>query len=400
MGVVGISLIVASVIWVLVRPPSWIPEPLQVLLRWRGAPPPAIADKKSELPGGGAHESDSGTGPGAGAGPRVLVSSDHEVEPGLRLRADPADRTTRASSSDPDHGQRPQASLGVSSSGVSPRRSIAASSMPPPPIPKIVSQPPAIAEPDEQTTPKATAADPPTLPVPTFSLDNASLAMPSSHPAPPRNPTLRGPAPSIAAPAPTPSFMMPPPPPPGRLPPPRFSSAPSSSGRPPSLAQFPAANSPQRALGPTPNRGPPGSGLAPPPTHSSKPSKPSRKVLLTPGHSPLDWARISGPNADLRGLDPQTPYLRVTPSMLKRQTGRKGKDAWMALNGKVYNVTPYANFHPGGVPELMRGAGREATKLFGEIHPWVNYETMLSACLVGLLVEESEGTESKMDQMD
>lgn len=123
---------------------------------------------------------------------------------------------------------------------------------------------------------------------------------------------------------------------------------------------------------------------------------------MDPGHSPLDWARISGPNADLRGVDPSTPYLRVTPSMLKKQTGRKGKDAWMALNGKVYNITPYAEFHPGGIPELMRGAARDGTKLFGEIHPWVNYETMLSACLVGLLVEEpSEASqESEMDQMD
>lgn len=89
--------------------------------------------------------------------------------------------------------------------------------------------------------------------------------------------------------------------------------------------------------------------------------------------------------------------------MLKKQTGRKGKDAWMVLNGKVYNVTPYAPFHPGGVPEMMRGAGRDGTKLFGEIHPWVNYETMLSACLVGLLVEEpvaGVSGESEMDQMD
>ena len=194
--------------------------------------------------------------------------------------------------------------------------------------------------------------------------------------------------------------MMPPPPAPGRLPPPTSTANPPT-GRLPTLSQFPAVNSPQRARGPVPNRGPPSSGgLAPPPTHSSKPSKPSRKVLLTPGHSPLDWARISGPNADLRGVEPSTPYLRVTPSMLKRMTGRKGKDAWMALNGKVYNVTPYADFHPGGVPELMRAAGRDGTKLFGEVHPWVNYETMLSACLVGLLVEESEGAQSQMDQMD
>jgi cytochrome b involved in lipid metabolism len=87
--------------------------------------------------------------------------------------------------------------------------------------------------------------------------------------------------------------------------------------------------------------------------------------------------------------------------MLKKQNGRKGVDAWMALNGKVYNISPYADFHPGGVPELLRGAGKDGTKLFGEIHPWVNYETMLSACLVGLLVEEPEASqESEMDRMD
>ncbi|POR37301.1 Cytochrome b5 reductase 4, partial [Tolypocladium paradoxum] len=141
---------------------------------------------------------------------------------------------------------------------------------------------------------------------------------------------------------------------------------------------------------------------APPPTHSSRPRKPSRQVTLDPGHSPLDWARISGPSADLRGLAPSTPYMRVPPSLLKEMTGRRSKDAWVALNGKVYNITPYAKFHPGGVPELMRGAGRDGTKLFGEIHPWVNYETMLAACLVGLLVEEPEAgsQESDMDRMD
>ncbi|KAK1975320.1 cytochrome b5-like heme/steroid binding domain-containing protein, partial [Colletotrichum cereale] len=158
---------------------------------------------------------------------------------------------------------------------------------------------------------------------------------------------------------------------------------------------------------PVPNRGPSaassslGASLAPPPSHSVKAPKPTRKVILTPGHSPLDWARISGPNADLRNLPADTPYLKVTPSLLKTMTGRKGKDAWMALGGRVYNITPYLPYHPAGVPELLRGAGRDGTKLFGEIHPWVNYETMLSACLVGLLVEEDEGSRpSAMDEMD
>ncbi|QPC72488.1 hypothetical protein HYE68_003240 [Fusarium pseudograminearum] len=388
MGYIGISLIVASVVWVIVRPPSWMPEPLQVLLRWRGGGLPAIK-AKDEAKAEAERDSDPG--------PSIMVS-DHEVEPGPRLRARPADnRTTQ----DDNQGKPTTTATSTSSSLKAAKSDV--SSMPPPPLPKVTPPPPTIAEPEEeQTTPKAVASNPPSINVPSFSLDNAPMA-PSSHPAPRRNPTAPGPAPSLGLPTARQPSMMPPPPPLGRLPPPTSTANPPV-GRMPTLSQFPAMNSPQRARGPVPNRGPPssslGGGLAPPPTHSAKPNKPSRKVLLTPGHSPLDWARISGPNSDLRGVEPSTPYLRVTPSMLKRMTGRKGKDAWMALNGKVYNVTPYADFHPGGIPELMRGAGRDATKIYGEVHPWVNYETMLSACLVGLLVEESEGAENQMDQMD
>ena len=35
--------------------------------------------------------------------------------------------------------------------------------------------------------------------------------------------------------------------------------------------------------------------------------------------------------------------------------------------GTVYNVTPYMEFHPGGIPELMRGAGIDGTHLFIEV---------------------------------
>lgn len=41
-------------------------------------------------------------------------------------------------------------------------------------------------------------------------------------------------------------------------------------------------------------------------------------------------------------------------------------DAWSSFNGKVYNLTAYLPYHPGGEKELMRVAGRDGTKLFGE----------------------------------
>jgi cytochrome b involved in lipid metabolism len=200
---------------------------------------------------------------------------------------------------------------------------------------------------------------------------------------------------------------------------------------------FPAANSAQRASGgvrgpprlnatparslmvppprpsPLPNRGGPlpnrasssnSSSLALPPSHNSVPTKPRKKVQLTPNHSPLDWARLSSsPSHNLSGLPPSSPYIRVPPSLLRLQNGRKGKDAWTILGGKVYNVTPYLPYHPGGEGELMRCAGRDGTRLFGEVHPWVNWEGMLGGCLVGVAVEENEvGKEGEggLEEMD
>ena len=54
----------------------------------------------------------------------------------------------------------------------------------------------------------------------------------------------------------------------------------------------------------------------------------------------------------------------------------------------------------------MKGAGRDAAKLFMEVHPWVNWDGMLTECLVGILVAEGEEVDeagagsSKLDEMD
>ncbi|KAG5636952.1 hypothetical protein H0H81_006300 [Sphagnurus paluster] len=91
-----------------------------------------------------------------------------------------------------------------------------------------------------------------------------------------------------------------------------------------------------------------------------KPSSKRAKVALAPGHSALDWANLKTSGTDLRGVD---TLMRIPPSVLKKHNKRD--DAWSAFYGKVYNITPYLAFHPGGERELMRVAGRDGTKLFG-----------------------------------
>lgn len=60
-------------------------------------------------------------------------------------------------------------------------------------------------------------------------------------------------------------------------------------------------NSAQRAA--------PGSSLSPSLTTPSSQARSRQKVLLQPGHSPLDWAHLNRthPKHKLRGVDPSTP---------------------------------------------------------------------------------------------
>ena len=181
---------------------------------------------------------------------------------------------------------------------------------------------------------------------------------------------------------------------------------PSPRLKPPTFSSMPPP--PRRASGPTTLRPPPSSAsqLRVPPQQrlsntSMQPSSltatttpasksASRAVTLTPGHSPLDWAALQ-PTLSSLYSHPHTPLLAITPSTLRSHTGRRGKVAWAEFRGKVYDIGPYLPFHPGGEAEIMKGAGRGAERLFMEVHPWVNWEGMLGACVVGVLVGDGEG---------
>ncbi|PIC54498.1 hypothetical protein B9Z55_003727 [Caenorhabditis nigoni] len=100
------------------------------------------------------------------------------------------------------------------------------------------------------------------------------------------------------------------------------------------------------------------------------------KVALAPGKGLMDWLRLTT-NKHLA--------KRVTGGVdhVELMKHDKEDDCWVHLFGRVYDVTKYLEFHPGGIPELLRGAGRDATPLFNQYHAWVNYESFLKACLVG-----------------
>nr|CAD7433795.1 unnamed protein product [Timema monikensis] len=108
---------------------------------------------------------------------------------------------------------------------------------------------------------------------------------------------------------------------------------------------------------------------------------PRNKVALRPGHSLMDWVRLGQSGKDLTGV--KGILQDVTVAQLAKHNKRH--DAWLAIRGRVYNVSHYMDFHPGGEEELMRGVGKDATDLFNQVHAWVNFESLLQKCLVGRL---------------
>jgi hypothetical protein len=47
-------------------------------------------------------------------------------------------------------------------------------------------------------------------------------------------------------------------------------------------------------------------------------------------------------------------------------------DGWIVLKGKVYFISPYLAYHPGGESVLKPVLGKDATQLYYKYHMWVN----------------------------
>merc|ERR1712217_50416 len=80
---------------------------------------------------------------------------------------------------------------------------------------------------------------------------------------------------------------------------------------------------------------------------------------------------------------PLPPGLRLTAEEVAKH--RKASDCWTIFQGKVYDITLYVSFHPGGKGQIMKGAGKDCTNLYNESHPWVSAEGLIGRLCLGPL---------------
>ena len=107
----------------------------------------------------------------------------------------------------------------------------------------------------------------------------------------------------------------------------------------------------------------------------------------------MDWMRPTKREPDLAGLRGASRKRKISAEEVA--THNTAEDCWTVLRGKVYNLTPYVNFHPGGDKILKAVLGRDCTKLFDKYHKWVNGEYMLEKCKVGVLDTHVPGSDSE-----
>ncbi|KAF4032251.1 Oxidoreductase NAD-binding domain [Phytophthora infestans] len=119
------------------------------------------------------------------------------------------------------------------------------------------------------------------------------------------------------------------------------------------------------------------------------------KVALPPGYSQLHWMRLCQSGQDLSSLRGGPPRRAISMEEVNRHCTEE--DCWSVLDGRVYNMTPYLKFHPGGIADLLLAAGGDCTDLFNEKHPWVNGHSMLEKCYIGKLDPDSVAASSSAE---
>ena len=114
--------------------------------------------------------------------------------------------------------------------------------------------------------------------------------------------------------------------------------------------------------------------------------------VVRPGFGLHDWMTLLRRAKDLAQRKGSPIRRDISPEEVRLHD--KPHDGWCSLRGKVYNISPYLSYHPGGDDILLSVLGRDATALFDKYHRWINIDNLIGPLLLGTLVVAKRGKSS------
>lgn len=81
--------------------------------------------------------------------------------------------------------------------------------------------------------------------------------------------------------------------------------------------------------------------------------------------SHMEYVKIINENKDPIGVKQKGGLRGITMEEVEEHNTQESM--WTVLNGNVYDLTLYLDYHPGGLKKIMMGAGADCSALFGII---------------------------------
>lgn len=108
--------------------------------------------------------------------------------------------------------------------------------------------------------------------------------------------------------------------------------------------------------------------------------------MMREGMNSLAWSMLPPPQRlsarDRLGREARRKRRLITLEEVRAHNDLT-KDGWVIFENKVYSISRYAAYHPGGYYVLASVVGDDCTAQFKELHPWIQGHAMLKDYLVG-----------------
>ncbi|CAL1138934.1 unnamed protein product [Cladocopium goreaui] len=114
--------------------------------------------------------------------------------------------------------------------------------------------------------------------------------------------------------------------------------------------------------------------------HEAFPEKRELQVHIKMTHEGQDYCSVPAPMPKReQGLLKKAPSMAISRNIPLSEVNRHciPEDCWVALNGKVYDLSEFMDRHPSGPTTIVAWAGKDASKFFNDIHKGVKIDSYL-----------------------